>query len=159
MNQKTEATIQNEQSSWKASTTPELKAIIDKENANWWIKFIKTSAIEELNKYKEEVQTAIETITDKTKKEELKKKLKLQIHIDLKTIKDKIESKSSEQTKNDGSSNQGKNEDSTGKILMEKLNKKDKENEGWIKNQKMEKNKPSWNDTRTKSNITISRNW
>ncbi|WAM05250.1 hypothetical protein [Mycoplasmopsis cynos] len=60
----------------------ELKAIIDKENATIdELNSAKTSAIEELNKYKEKVQTAIEAITDNTKKEELKKKLKLQIHI------------------------------------------------------------------------------
>ncbi|UWV92833.1 hypothetical protein [Mycoplasmopsis cynos] len=60
----------------------ELKAIIDKENATIEeLNSAKTSAIEELNKYKENVKTAIEAITDNTKKEELKKKLKLQIHI------------------------------------------------------------------------------
>ncbi|MCU9935238.1 hypothetical protein [Mycoplasmopsis cynos] len=60
----------------------ELKAIIDKENATIEeLNSAKTSAIEELNKYKEGVQTAIEAIADNAKKEELKKKLKLQIHI------------------------------------------------------------------------------
>ncbi|WP_322941787.1 hypothetical protein RRG48_04630 [Mycoplasmopsis canis] len=125
----------------------ELKAIIDKENATIEeLNSAKTSAIEELNKYKEEVQTAIETITDKTKKEELKKEIETaNSYNDLKTIKDKIESKSSHDAKpkNDGkdnpnkkpgetdSSNQGKNEDSTGKDSNGKTEQeKGKENEG-----------------------------
>ncbi|CCP23847.1 hypothetical protein [Mycoplasmopsis cynos] len=115
----------------------ELKAIIDKENATIdELNSAKTSAIEELNKYKEKVQTAIETITDKTKKEELKKEIETaNSYNDLKTIKDKIEPKSSPDTKpkNDGKDNpnQGKNEDSTGKDSNGKTEQeKGKENEG-----------------------------
>ncbi|CCP23849.1 hypothetical protein [Mycoplasmopsis cynos] len=125
----------------------ELKAIIDKENATIEeLNSAKTSAIEELNKYKEKVQTAIESITDSTKKEELKKEIETaNSYNDLKTIKDKIEPKSSPEDKpeNDGknnpdkkegetdSSNQGKNEGSTGKDNNGKTEpEKGKENEG-----------------------------
>ncbi|WP_322961454.1 hypothetical protein [Mycoplasmopsis cynos] len=125
----------------------ELKAIIDKENATIEeLNSAKTSAIEELNKYKEEVQTAIEAIIDNTKKEELKKEIETaNSYNDLKTIKDKIESKPSPENKpkNDGkdnpnkkpgetdSSNQGKNEDSTSKDNNGKTEpEKGKENEG-----------------------------
>ncbi|TQC54650.1 hypothetical protein [Mycoplasmopsis cynos] len=125
----------------------ELKAIIDKENATIEeLSSAKTSAIEELNKYKEKVQTAIEAITDSTKKEELKKEIETaNSYNDLKTIKDKIEPKSSPEDKleNDGkdnpdkkegetdSSNQGKNEGSTGKDNNGKTKpEKGKENEG-----------------------------
>ncbi|WP_322949430.1 hypothetical protein RRG44_02115 [Mycoplasmopsis cynos] len=123
-----------------------LKAIIDKENATIEeLNSAKTSAIEELNKYKEKVQTAIEAITDSTKKEELKKEIETaNSYNDLKTIKDKIEPKSSPEDKpeNDGkdnpdkkegetdSSNQGKNEGSTGKDNNGKTEpEKGKENE------------------------------
>ncbi|WP_322960384.1 hypothetical protein [Mycoplasmopsis cynos] len=118
----------------------ELKAIIDKENATIEeLNSAKTSAIEELNKYKEKVQTAIEAITDNTKKEELKKEIETaNSYNDLKTIKDKIESKPSpeDKPKSDGKDNpnQGKNEDSTGgKTESEKTpeqgqNDKQKEN-------------------------------
>ncbi|WP_322961452.1 hypothetical protein [Mycoplasmopsis cynos] len=125
----------------------ELKAIIDKENATIEeLNSAKTSAIEELNKYKENVQTAIEAIADNAKKEELKKEIETaNSYNDLKTIKDKIESKPSpeDKPKNDGkgnpdkkegetdSSNQGKNEDSTGKDNNGKTEpEKDKKNEG-----------------------------
>ncbi|WAM08499.1 hypothetical protein RRG46_00825 [Mycoplasmopsis cynos] len=125
----------------------ELKAIIDKENATIdELNSAKTSAIEELNKYKEKVQTAIEEITDNTKKEELKKEIETaNSYNDLKTIKDKIESKPSpeDKPKNDGKDkpnkkpgetdnpNQGKNEDSTGKENNGKTEpEKGKENEG-----------------------------
>ncbi|WP_322941600.1 hypothetical protein RRG48_03550 [Mycoplasmopsis canis] len=83
----------------------ELKAIIDKENATIEeLNSAKTSAIEELNKYKENVQTAIEAIADNAKKEELKKEIETaNSYNDLKTIKDKIESKPSpEDKKNEG---------------------------------------------------------
>ncbi|WP_322936117.1 hypothetical protein RRG46_03650 [Mycoplasmopsis cynos] len=129
----------------------ELKAIIDKENATIEeLNSAKTSAIEELNKYKEGVQTAIEAIADNAKKEELKKEIETaNSYNDLKTIKDKIESKSSPDAKpkNDGkdnpnkkpgetdSSNQGKNEDSTGKDSNGKTEpEKDKKNEGGKQN-------------------------
>ncbi|WP_338583180.1 hypothetical protein [Mycoplasmopsis cynos] len=125
----------------------ELKAIIDKENATIEeLNSAKTSTIEELNKYKENVQTAIEAIADNTKKEELKKEIETaNSYNDLKTIKDKIESKPSpeDKPKNDGkgnpdkkegetdSSNQGKNEGSTGKDNNGKTEpEKDKKNEG-----------------------------
>ncbi|WP_322959408.1 hypothetical protein RRG53_02065 [Mycoplasmopsis cynos] len=115
----------------------ELKAIIDKENATIEeLNSAKTSAIEELNKYKEGVQTAIEAIADNAKKEELKKEIETaNSYNDLKTIKDKIESKSSPDAKpkNDGKENpnQGKNEDSTGKDNNGKTEQeKGKENEG-----------------------------
>ncbi|WP_322960389.1 hypothetical protein [Mycoplasmopsis cynos] len=124
-----------------------LKAIIDKENATIEeLNSAKTSAIEELNNYKNIVQTAIEAITDNTKKEELKKEIETaNSYNDLKTIKDKIEPKSSPDAKpeNDGkdnpdkkegetdSSNQGKNEGSTGKDNNGKTEpEKGKENEG-----------------------------
>ncbi|WP_322960388.1 hypothetical protein [Mycoplasmopsis cynos] len=124
-----------------------LKAIIDKENATIEeLNSAKTSAIEELNNYKNIVQTAIEAITDNTKKEELKKEIETaNSYNDLKTIKDKIEPKSSPDAKpeNDGkdnpdkkegetdSSNQGKNEGSTGKDNNGKTEpEKDKKNEG-----------------------------
>ncbi|UWV92841.1 hypothetical protein [Mycoplasmopsis cynos] len=70
----------------------------------------------ELNKYKEKVQTAIEAITDNTKKEELKKEIETaNSYNDLKTIKDKIESKSSPKDKpeNDGKDNSNKKPDET----------------------------------------------
>ncbi|WP_322949432.1 hypothetical protein RRG44_02120 [Mycoplasmopsis cynos] len=125
----------------------ELKAIIDKENATIdELNSAKTSAIEELNKYKEKVQTAIEAITDNTKKEELKKEIETaNSYNDLKTIKDKIESKSSPEDKpeNDGKDNpdkkpnetdnpnQGNNGNSTGKDNNGKTEpEKGKENEG-----------------------------
>ncbi|WP_322959379.1 hypothetical protein RRG53_01440 [Mycoplasmopsis cynos] len=95
----------------------ELKAIIDKENATIEeLNSAKTSAIEELNKYKENVQTAIEAITDNTKKEELKKEIETaNSYSDLKTIKDKIESKPSPDAKpeNDGKDNPDKKPDET----------------------------------------------
>ncbi|WP_338583102.1 hypothetical protein [Mycoplasmopsis cynos] len=129
----------------------ELKAIIDKENATIEeLNSAKTSAIEELNNYKNIVQTAIEAITDNTKKEELKKEIETaNSYNDLKTIKDKIEPKSSPDAKpeNDGkdnpdkkegetdSSNQGKNEGSTGKDNNGKTEpEKDEKNEGGNQN-------------------------
>ncbi|WP_322959372.1 hypothetical protein RRG53_01395 [Mycoplasmopsis cynos] len=125
----------------------ELKAIIDKENATIEeLNSAKTSATEELNKYKKEVQTAVEAITDNAKKEELKKEIETaNSYNDLKTIKDKIESKSSPDAKpeNDGkdnpdkkesetdNSNQGKNEGSTGKDNSGKTEpEKGRESEG-----------------------------
>ncbi|WP_338583174.1 hypothetical protein [Mycoplasmopsis cynos] len=125
----------------------ELKAIIDKENATIEeLNSAKTSAIEELNKYKEEVQTAIKAIIDNTKKEELKKEIETaNSYNDLKTIKDKIESKPSPENKpkNDGKDkpnkkpgeidnpNQGNNGNSAGKNNNGKTEpEKGKENEG-----------------------------
>ncbi|WAM06993.1 hypothetical protein ONA23_02230 [Mycoplasmopsis cynos] len=125
----------------------ELKAIIDKENATIEeLNSAKTSATEELNKYKKEVQTAVEAITDNAKKEELKKEIETaNSYNDLKTIKDKIESKSSPDAKpeNDGkdnpdkkesetdNSNQGKNEEPTGKDNSGKTEpEKGRESEG-----------------------------
>ncbi|WAM05446.1 hypothetical protein OM999_03695 [Mycoplasmopsis cynos] len=118
----------------------ELKAIIDKENATIdELNSAKTSAIEELNKYKEKVQTAIEEITDNTKKEELKKEIETaNSYNDLKTIKDKIESKPSpeDKPKNDGKDKPNKKpgepiiqikektKTQPAKKIMEKLNQK-----------------------------------
>ncbi|MCU9932521.1 hypothetical protein NWQ33_00875 [Mycoplasmopsis cynos] len=71
------ATIKNETTMKNFKGTKkytELKAIIDKENATIdELNSAKTSAIEELNKYKE--KKTIEEITDNTKKEELKKEI------------------------------------------------------------------------------------
>ncbi|MCU9935619.1 hypothetical protein NWP96_00100 [Mycoplasmopsis cynos] len=145
----------------------ELKAIIDKENATIEeLNSAKTSAIEELNKYKENVQTAIEAITDNTKKEELKKEIETaNSYSDLKTIKDKIESKPSPDAKpeNDGKDNPDKKPDETDnpnqgnsgnspvKIIMEKLNQK-KIKKMKVKILRLNTTNTYWNDSWTKSN-------